>query len=698
MTASSQPRTTRVVFLVNRVPAIDRQVDLPSGLVMMTDTEGAIDLALPAGRYQGVIHLESEKSPFEVALAAGLSEVAVRLTCEVKVDLDPRVQASMPSDRYRPVALLGRGAAGSVYRCFDETLRREIAVKLLDQTIGTSSSEREAFLQEGRALAAIEHPNLIDIFDLGFHNGRGFMVMQFVDGPDLDRLLQSDGRLSFGAAAAVGVQLARALDALHRGGLLHRDVKPSNGLVDRSGIVRLADFGLVRPILDFSDPRSKVFGTPAYMSPEQLQALQLGPASDVYGLGATLYHLATGKLAFGGTNMILSHVMEPPPDPRADVPDMPAELADVILSMMQKEPSERITALEAAVALAEIASRVESPGRGLYQPRLASSEGNAPLSEPKTRLLPLTSDVVPIDAPAPRHEIEEVEETHAPKRRWLVAVALVVAGLTAYGASEFGDPSPNEEVVGATSAQGDQVPAATQAADPAPATEAQEPTERGAAISPSADGSGSETDTPSTESATVEQDTPALSEAEASTPSDSPNANGTSDGENPLEGRTSRREQQREDSPQRREQEEAEVAASESTPSNVGEPAPSASADDNPRLPERGQSDLPAVAGAEPLADPIDVGEEAGEDEATSITNEDAATPALEAAAGQAVAPDVEAAPSSTPEPPPALVVVPPIAAPAEPARSESEAEDDEQEEDGDRPRRRRSNAPPLGF
>ncbi|MFT6627947.1 MAG: hypothetical protein ACJA1R_001207, partial [Flavobacteriales bacterium] len=127
-------------------------------------------------------------------------------------------------------------------------------------------------------------------------------------------------------------------------------------------------------------------------------------------------------------------------------------------------------------------------------------------------------------------------------------------------------------------------------------------------------------------------------------------------------------------------------------------PAPSASADDNPRLPERGQSDLPAVAGAEPLADPIDVGEEAGEDEATSITNEDAATPALEAAAGQAVAPDVEAAPSSTPEPPPALVVVPPIAAPAEPARSESEAEDDEQEEDGDRPRRRRSNAPPLGF
>lgn len=342
--------------------------------VRETDRSGTLELDLPHGRHAGHAVVDGREVPLTVVHAPGLRRVRVDLRePETPLD-DARIRAAMPSERYIPLRLLGRGASGSVYRCRDVTLDRLVAVKILNEDLISSDAERKEFLEEGRNLARIEHPNLIQIYDLGFHQGRAFMVVQYVDGPNLESLIATEERLSLGSVAAAGVQLMRGLDALHSHGLIHRDVKPSNGLVARGGRVWLADFGLVRPLVDFTDPRSRIFGTPAYMSPEQLQAQALGPATDTYAMGASLFHMATGRLPFEGGNPILAHLVEPPPNLAEHLPDAPDDLVDLIRAMMAKDPGMRPDAQDVIDVLLPFATSLESDATIDYVPRLVSSE------------------------------------------------------------------------------------------------------------------------------------------------------------------------------------------------------------------------------------------------------------------------------------------------------------------------------------
>ncbi|MCA9563698.1 MAG: protein kinase [Myxococcales bacterium] len=347
-----------------------------------TGPRGEITLELATGQHNGEVRFKERTLPFRFVHAVGLSRIQIEVE-DVESPLDdPAIINAMPSSRYVPLRLLGRGGMGSVYKCRDTTLDRLVAVKIMNPEF--AGIARDELMGEARSLAKADHPNLIRVYDVGVDGSRAFMVVEYIDGPNLEELAKAEGKLPGGAIAAAGVQLLRGLMAIHELGIIHRDMKPSNGLVDLSGRVRLADFGLAAPMVDFTDPHSKVFGTPAFMSPEQLQGQPLGPAADIYSLGASLYDLATGEPPFAKFKTLVAPLFEEPPALAEIRPDFPAALCDCVHAMMAKEPEARPTAKQILARLATLATDVPFGEKTGYYPRLTSSQLGEIISVPPT--------------------------------------------------------------------------------------------------------------------------------------------------------------------------------------------------------------------------------------------------------------------------------------------------------------------------
>ncbi|HVV85523.1 MAG TPA: serine/threonine-protein kinase, partial [Kofleriaceae bacterium] len=197
--------------------------------------------------------------------------------------------------RYRVLAVLGAGAMGEVVRARDDRLGRDVAIKRMKVPARALAEVFAArFEAEGRALASLTHPGVVQVFDLGVDGDEPYLVMELVDGPTLRDVVRDRGPLPVAEVRAAGIQLARALEAAHARGVLHRDVKPANVLLAPRSVWKLADFGLAH-LPDSSVTLSGQFlGTPAYAAPEALALGQFGPPADVFGLAATLYEAATG--------------------------------------------------------------------------------------------------------------------------------------------------------------------------------------------------------------------------------------------------------------------------------------------------------------------------------------------------------------------------------------------------------------------
>ena len=344
-------------------------------LNLTTDGLGAVFVGLEAGRYRGTVHHLGRDLPFEVAIADGLREVRVDIRADERPLEDPSVVAAMPSERYIPLRMVGRGGMGSVYLCRDRTLDRLVAVKIVNDDLLASDKARREFLDEARRQAQVQGKHLIDVYDLGENNGRAYLVTRYVDGPDLAGVLRREGKLPVWSAAAAGAQLADALAQVHAAGLVHQDVKPSNGLVDRRGRVWLVDFGLVKPVTDLVDPRSQVAGTPAYMSPELISGMQVGPASDVYALGAALFHLVAGVHPFQdkGERMLIAHALDPAPRLDSIMAGVPPAFADLLDEMLRKKAANRPSAHEVAERMRALASP-DPRDRRPYLPRLDGAD------------------------------------------------------------------------------------------------------------------------------------------------------------------------------------------------------------------------------------------------------------------------------------------------------------------------------------
>ncbi|MGW0465211.1 protein kinase domain-containing protein [Streptomyces sp. NPDC003027] len=273
--------------------------------------------------------------------------------------------------RYRVVRQLGRGGMGVVWRAVDEVLGREVAVKELRAYNDSSGPEladlRLRMQREARAAARVRHPGVIAVHDVADHEGRPVIVMELVDGPSLDDVLSERGVLDPREAARIGAAVLEALAAAHEVGVLHRDVKPGNVLLDRSGRVVLTDFGIAAmdDPGDGSDTRltrsGEIVGSLDYLAPERAQGQQPGPASDIWALGATLYAAVEGSSPFRRTSTwstLNAIVVEPLPEPRNAGP-----LGPVLRQLMDKDPAQRPDARSAARLLGAVARAGEAgPG------------------------------------------------------------------------------------------------------------------------------------------------------------------------------------------------------------------------------------------------------------------------------------------------------------------------------------------------
>src|SRR5436853_4648796 len=222
------------------------------------------------------------------------------------------------SDRYELEELVGTGGMSSVFRAHDRLLDRKVALKVLHEQYMEDADYVERFRHEARAVAALSHPNIVTVIDRGEHEGRQFIVFEYVDGENLKRMIERRGPAPVPTALELAMQVARGLSFAHQQGLVHRDVKPQNVLLNGDGQAKVTDFGIARS-LDVHQGVTRtgtVLGTSDYIAPEQAQGQAVDEQSDVYSLGVVLYELLTGKVPFPGENFVavaMRHIHEPPP-------------------------------------------------------------------------------------------------------------------------------------------------------------------------------------------------------------------------------------------------------------------------------------------------------------------------------------------------------------------------------------------------
>lgn len=321
--------------------------------------------------------------------------------------------------RYRVVEKLGSGGMADVYKAVDEVLGRTVAVKVLHPQYATEPSFVARFRQEAQAAANLSHPSIVNMYDWGREGDTYYIVMEYVAGTDLKTLLKERGPLDPMKAAEYAAQVCGALSVAHGYDVIHRDIKPHNIVLMPDGTVKVMDFGIARAGNTTMTQTGSVLGTAQYVSPEQAQGKPLGPASDLYSLGVTLYELVTGKLPFEGDTPVataLMHVNDEPVPPRVLRPSVPPALEAVILRAMRKNPADRY---QSASEMREDLRRVlagETAVGGAY---------GAPGATDETSVLPAVERAERVRA-ATTPQISPIPERRTSPWTWVIVASLVL--------------------------------------------------------------------------------------------------------------------------------------------------------------------------------------------------------------------------------------------------------------------------------
>src|SRR3954447_16899602 len=262
------------------------------------------------------------------------------------------VVGELVAERYQLEELVGTGGMSSVYRAHDTLLDRKVALKVLHEQYTEDEEYVERFRREARSVAQLSHPNIVTVIDRGEADGRQFIVFEYVDGENLKGVVNSGGALPVETAVMLAHQIARALAFAHEHGLVHRDVKPQNVLLNGDGSAKVTDFGIARS-LDVQHGMTQtgtVLGTSDYIAPEQAQGQTVSAQTDVYSLGVVLYELLTGAVPFPGDNFVavaMRQINEPPPSARERRPEVPPRLDAALRRAMAKDPGDRFPSMEA---------------------------------------------------------------------------------------------------------------------------------------------------------------------------------------------------------------------------------------------------------------------------------------------------------------------------------------------------------------
>jgi eukaryotic-like serine/threonine-protein kinase len=259
------------------------------------------------------------------------------------------VVGELIAGRYELEELVGSGGMSSVYRAHDRLLERTVALKILHEQFTRDDDYVERFRREARAVAQLTHPNIVTVIDRGEQDGRQFIVFEYVDGMNLKELMAQEGPLSAREAIELALQIARGLAFAHDQGLVHRDVKPQNVLLDADGRAKVTDFGIAHAVdVDGMTITGTIMGTSNYIAPEQARGQPVDEQTDVYSLGCVLYELLAGEVPFDGDNFVavaMRHVNEPVPSVREVRPDVPPRLDWAIQQAMAKDHDERFESM-----------------------------------------------------------------------------------------------------------------------------------------------------------------------------------------------------------------------------------------------------------------------------------------------------------------------------------------------------------------
>ena len=271
------------------------------------------------------------------------------------------VVGEVVADRYELEELVGTGGMSSVFKARDSLLERPVALKILHEHYVTDADYVERFRREARAVAQLAHPNIVTVIDRGEEGGRQFIVFEYVDGENLKQVVTRAGALPVREAVDLALQIARALGYAHHRGIVHRDVKPQNVILNEEGRAKVTDFGIARSLdVDGVTQTGTVLGTSDYIAPEQAQGQPVDEKTDVYSLGVVLYELLTGELPFRGEGFVavaMQHVNEPPPSVLDRRGDVPPRLALAIERAMAKRPEDRQASMDELVADLEASMR-----------------------------------------------------------------------------------------------------------------------------------------------------------------------------------------------------------------------------------------------------------------------------------------------------------------------------------------------------
>jgi eukaryotic-like serine/threonine-protein kinase len=271
------------------------------------------------------------------------------------------VVGEVVADRYELEELVGTGGMSSVFKARDRLLERDVALKILHQHYVADPDYVERFRREARAVAQLAHPNIVTVIDRGEQDGRQFIVFEFVDGENLKQLINREGALPVRDAVELALQVAGALGYAHDRGIVHRDVKPQNVILNEDGRAKVTDFGIARSLdVDGVTQTGTVLGTSDYIAPEQAQGQPVDAQTDVYSLGVVLYELLTGELPFRGEGFVavaMQHVSEPAPSVLERRGDVPPRLDLAIRRAMAKRPEDRYASMDELVADLEASIR-----------------------------------------------------------------------------------------------------------------------------------------------------------------------------------------------------------------------------------------------------------------------------------------------------------------------------------------------------
>ena len=272
------------------------------------------------------------------------------------------------SGRYRLEAKLGSGGMSTVYLARDQTLDRQVAVKVMHHEMSEQADQLERFRQEARSVAKFSHPNVVSVIDAGEDGGHPYIVFEYVEGETLKQRVNRNGALDPQEAIAYAIEIARGLSVAHARNMVHRDIKPQNILIDAEGRAKLTDFGISRQLeQDGMTATGRVLGTTDYVAPEQAMGRKVDPRTDIYSLGVVLYEMLVGQVPFAADSQVgvaMKHVNEELPDVQRRRPDVSAAVALVVERSTAKDPAERYQQVSEMIDDLSTALEVEAARAG----------------------------------------------------------------------------------------------------------------------------------------------------------------------------------------------------------------------------------------------------------------------------------------------------------------------------------------------